>query len=1528
MKKMVHFKLAGLILLSLIGLLPVMAHAVNPIEIKSMEQLQSILSSPQLRSSEVTDLKIVEDGIFVDKLVQVGIGSFRLYGGPLIRDDGYKGVILFVKEGGRIVIENTIDGGNINTENRELIEIQNGGTLSLEKGGVLQKNKGIEHALCISNFGTFNLNGGTITNNTGSSNHVILNMGTANLNTGEIINNESLGSIYSASTGHTFLNSSGVTLTMADATLFVEDGSPINLTSSLRYKITVETIMNKGGVVAVGSGNYRLTESDLTKIFLKNTQHQGLNLKLENNQIVLSEPSSGTGEITTQKELQDAIDKAAGTVNNPTTIQIKGEIKLTKAIEVRNKYVLLTGGTISNAITTDPRTMFYIYSGQLIFQNITIDGGCRPTGYHMACLVNLQGGTLIMNDGAMLTGAGLTSDISAIWIFKGDFIMNGGQIFNNYFYGDLSMASVVSIYDGSFTMNGGQIFDNVGDNFKIVGLFGYSSKVSFMFNGGLIYKNDGGYLPLVAGDFIIDKNSLNQIISNAIEVGEKSVVYFKQKLLFTLTVRFSANWNMPDNFVLARGYAGYQITEDDIKKIKLPSGYILILSNNTLIIKKSGNNGEITDVDGLQAAIDAAPVGSADKPTAITVSQLGVDFTKSIVIKDKHIKITANGGSFRNATTKDICFFDVKSGSLILDYLSLLGAMDRTTTRCCFVKVASGATLNMNKISMEKARSDYEWSMLRISGKCTLKECQIKNSVGGVLIYILSSGNCVIEGGSIMNNTCSDTKTVSSLIYNLGDLDYVSGVYTNNHAISLQSNGNATLRSVEMKNYLSELIKDEGSSIITYRILNIYDSSKIGDDIFLSKDKNGKGCIQIFGSVKKSIHVVIHEPEEGWIVVKGVNYTITKSDLQKFALGSSSAKGWTLVLSSDNTIVLQKEGTSSEIDTQEKLQAAIEASNGTVNAPGTITIAKEILIYRSILIKNKYVKLTGGTLKNAASADLRMFDVSSGYLGLTNITLDGNKKNATGYCTLIEMNGGSCDILEGTKLTNALARGGSDAVVTVARGTLAFKDGSISGNTSDGGDIIWVSGSGNFFMTGGSITGNNNSGRYIMASIEMTYGVMNLSGGSISDNSGNRYGLYVTKPFTLGGNANIEEVIILNRESRILVSSALQNKVTIGFMNTNMSSGTIVASGTGNYKLTEADAKKFVYRYANTYSFSLSENNIVLINLDAANKTFNIKTESYKDGILSVDKVTAKENELVTVTVKPASGKKLYTEMLRYNEVNKLTSTKKENVYTFKMPPANVIISAAFVPELINVLPLDPTPFDPDKDPVPDTGISDLDSLIFILGDKKLPIDIKPKAKPILYDSLPNPIRGAVSEAGGKGDDVIGSLDELISIVSKDANGVILTTKVLYSLPRKISLRIYLPNRLIVSEQLRASGTSNYYILNECEGNVTRIAPTYDPNSNSLTFSTDKLGTFVVMNKNTFTANESITNDDVKISVVDGNILINGLQPGMHYGIYDFSGRLLKSGVYKGEVVSYRPEISGSYIIDYISGSQKVYFSK
>lgn len=531
------------------------------------------------------------------------------------------------------------------------------------------------------------------------------------------------------------------------------------------------------------------------------------------------------------------------------------------------------------------------------------------------------------------------------------------------------------------------------------------------------------------------------------------------------------------------------------------------------------------------------------------------------------------------------------------------------------------------------------------------------------------------------------------------------------------------------------------------------------------------------------------------------------------------------------------------------------------------------------------------------------------------------------------MNGGSCKIMEGTQLKNAYARSGMDAVVTVASGKLTFEGGEIMDNNSNGGDLIWVSGIGNFEMLGGSIQRNKNTGRYIMAGIEMTRGTMNLNAGKLGDNIGNRYGVYVTKDFTLGGNANITEPIILTEGSKIWVSSALKHTVTIGFTKSYMPSGTIVASGSENYKLTNADVNKFAYRYANKYDFKLDGNNIVLSNPSAVDKSYKVTVKRPVNGSLITDKILAKENDWVNITATPHDGYSIY--YVQYcanfpgvlNVPNKITSSSP-NIYSFKMPASDVDISAMFT--IIKVMPfpnIEPSPENPT--PLqPGETIEDIDDLIRELGgdnpDKDSSHELVPDSKkPDLNDE---PISEAIDDAKDEGDDYIDSIEELIDQISKDASGKIIKSKTWYQLPCKVGLRIYLPDRLIVSEELRASGTANYYILNQCEGKVTKIIPTYNPDDNSLIFKTDKLGIFSVMNSNSPLANEVCLDDEVRLYTANGNIVIKGLEPGKPYQIFDISGRILKSGIAESNTVYFRPESEGNYIVRCGEKGQIIHF--
>ncbi len=1187
--------------------------------ISTEEELREALASGPLGS--IKEVKIAEAGIAITENIRVGTGYYNITGGSLYRASGFKGVMLTILKNASVTINNTLDGKNVANSN-PLLDIQEGGSVVLR--GTLQNNEGFEHALVVNNAGTFTLNGGIIRSNKGEANHLIMNFGILYLTEGVMQDNICEGSVSNNSTTvrtvSFYLASRGVRLGEIESHMWADKDAPILLTSELATTLTIHTHSNNGDVIAKGANDYQLTQSDINNIRIVNGQIQGQTVKLEDNQAVLTTESEDDGDIDTEKELQDYLNCADGTEEKPTEIKLDGEIVIEKGLTIEGKFIHFVGGTLVWKGGTAGGSVITIKGGGLSFEGTTINGGNTGTGYRMVSLINIQGGaTVTMGTGSILRGAGLTSDVSAVWIFDGNFIMNGGSIEYNYFYGDISMASVISIYKGHFVMNGGYIQNNVGENFRIIGIFGYTNKEAyFEYAGGTIYKNEGGYIDFNGGYWLCAlPTPSNYTLVGNVSINPNNVIHLTKSLSFKITFIIRTGVTLPDKFALIQGYS-YTITENDLKYIVVPEGYSLVLE--------------------------------------------------------------------------------------------------------------------------------------------------------------------------------------------------------------------------------------------------------------------------------------------------------------------------------DNIIYLVKGGTSSGITTQEELQAAIDNSKGTASSPEFIDLGtNKILIYSSIVINNKYVVLVDGTLVNAATADLRMFDIRSGLLRLAGTVLDGNKSQAHGYCTLIEMNGGKCQIVEDTKLTNALARGGSDAVVTVAKGELEFNLGSITGNDSEGGDIIWVSGNGKFSMNGGTISSNRNVGRYIMASIQMTNGVMGINSGTIGDNSGSLYGLYVTKAFTLKGDANIKEVIILNGDGKILVSSALKHKVTVGHMTLNLPSGTIVASGTNNYQLTQADVKQFAYRTANKYSFSLSGNNIILNNLDAANRSFNIKAEAYQYGTIKASKATAKGNEVITVTVEPKSGYHLQEGSLRYNEVNKLTEGTQANTFTFKMPPSDVVLTAQFIPEKIDILtpvikcdPV-PCPNNPEENLTPDDlYIDDIDELEDYLnglgGDNH---ELTPEISYSDPEGWDGPLSAAVEEGEGNGDDYISSIEELIGYVSKDKDGNVLKTETLKIVPGGCILRVKLPDRLIVSQQLRASGTANYYILRECDEEVTKIIPEYNEVNNTLTFETDKMGTFVVMNGKDPVANENIHAEHIQIKAIDGQLSIQGLEPGERFSIYDMSGKLLHHDVSDGSATIYTPKAEGVYIIaTEHAGSFKVSLTK
>lgn len=1204
----------------------------SPKSVSSLDELINVLQETTLRADEgetdVSDIYIKSD-IEVDKPIEVQKTTpFRIYGYSLVRKFGYAGSILILEDGSDLTLESNIDGKDVTADEPEIV-VNSGAILRISGSEI----KNVLHSKyqmgIVENAGTTQILKGTIDTHSSTQqmtdvySYGLLNTGVLELKDGIIRN---------------WIKDSGQTIVYGNQSLTISGilvgKNPIQIASKLNREI----LLRKGSpmisgsgfkakdIIAQGTSSYTVTSEDAKMIIITPV----LEKQVIDNTIILADDSEE--EIPVIFNLQQKIDNASGTSGNPTTITIpeKG-ITLSAPVTIDGKYVKITGGIIKADFSkTQYLTMFEIKSGYVKFENIKLDGAKSAAANNWCTFIRQSGGECYLNNGAVLTNAlGHHDWYNGILVTGGYCYLNKGASIQLNTYGIGGSVRVEN--NGYFSISDGIMYANEDGNGSNIEndiahpRFGtiYIGSGNMTFYSGEVSHD---YVSIgVAGNLMYGTVAGAKLFTDAIKMFKGGTVTLGAELSGTVNLLFDDK--VADGDIIVRGMDSHQLTASDLACFQLPDGFSLKLVGNTFVLSKAGAAGGITTVDQLQAAIDAAPAGTVDNPTELTITSAGIDFNKTVTIKGKHIKLVGSNVVYSNVLTSNIRMFSVESkGSLTIENATLLGTKTGTNAYCSFLFVDYGSSALLNKVTMQKSLSQLDtWTMLRIYGSCALKDCIISENNGDALILIGSNGNCRIEGGEIQNNSCTDSKYVYNLIRNLGTLDYVSGEYTNNHAISLASYGITTLRSVHIQNYLSTSIKDEGSAILVYSNLNLYNTVTIDDDFFMYKSGSLRGCLNIYGQLKSSLGLVCHDAEDGWVIAKGVNYTLTQADLQKFILAQALAKEYTLK-KVDNTFVL----------------SALKA------------------------------------------------------------------------------------------------------------------------------------------------------------------------------------------------------------------------------------------------------------------------------------KSYNVKTETCQNGKISADKAIAALGEMVTVTATPSSGYKLYKESLSYNKTNKLQSTDKTNIFTFKMPAADALITAEFIPDEVSVAPVDTSKFDPDNDLIPDTGIGNLDSLIAILNPK----EIYPKAQPVPDEDLPGILQDEVTGAERNGDKVIGSLEELIDIVSGNGGG---QSQTYYDLPVKLTIVCYLP-KIQVAGGLRASSEAgSYYILNESKGRISRIVPTYDAESNALIFQTARLGVFTVMRSNSSTAAEEIALDALKIESYNKEIVISNLPVGKPYAIYNAAGQLLDTGTGDGLQIRYRPSLAGIYIVEYKGGAQKVY---
>ncbi len=457
-------------------------------------------------------------------------------GGKLVRASGYKGnstangsnSTLFYVSGGNLVMENiTIDGNKIDAYGPAVYITS--GTVNLNSGAIIQNNynmnsgtTGVYAAGGIYCGGTLNINGGTIRNckttgEVGSNAYAhagggIYLKGTCNMTSGSITGNSASngGGIYLASSGAKLtvsggtisgnkVNSSGAGMgvyysTHYDATSKLVIGGEGNIqdniyldnttagtlcpeiTSTLRYKITLKcSSREEGKILAKGSG-YTLTGVDASKITMADST---LFSKLDkaNNQIILSSTEEAEAE---WQESSGGAWKTGKFTTALANVYSGGTIRLLTDIVFNEKVLVDKTITITSKNTANPYTITRMPAGQ--YGNITLTGSGNLTLTNIIYDGNrdyisgegVNQSLIKVGDGSKDTGVSLT-------------LGNGCTISNGY---KNSGSGVIAVY-GKMTMNSGAVIENceVGGTGGAVWV---SSSGTFTMNGGTIRSCKAG----------------------------------------------------------------------------------------------------------------------------------------------------------------------------------------------------------------------------------------------------------------------------------------------------------------------------------------------------------------------------------------------------------------------------------------------------------------------------------------------------------------------------------------------------------------------------------------------------------------------------------------------------------------------------------------------------------------------------------------------------------------------------------------------------------------------------------------------------------------------------------------------------------------------------------------------------------------------------------------------------------------------------------------------------------------------------
>ena len=322
-----------------------------------------------------------------------------------------------------------------------------------------------------------------------------------------------------------------------------------------------------------------------------------------------------------------------------------------------------------------------------------------------------------------------------------------------------------------------------------------------------------------------------------------------------------------------------------------------------------------------------------------------------------------------------------------------------------------------------------------------------------------------------------------------------------------------------------------------------------------------------------------------------------------------------------NVLAANAGSTSSDViwNDGDTVSSNITISGGTVADPTTITVNGTVTMNGSLHISG-HVRITGsGKLVRSRSYNGALIEVGNGgALTLDNITISGNDYSGPFKAIVVDA-GGKLTINEGAVLSGH-KNSGSEGSVIHSSGSVVMNGGVIEKNSVSGYGNIYLDGSSDnhatFTMNGGMIRNNQMTGegsygggafyvRHATLTINSgmisghstntrggaiyctSYGTVYLNGGTITDNTTTKEGdavFYSSRQGTaaqlfIGGEPYISSSIYLDSYQATkypYITSSIKQTLTLEV--DAYSEGRVIAQGTQEYLLTEADLAKVVLK--------------------------------------------------------------------------------------------------------------------------------------------------------------------------------------------------------------------------------------------------------------------------------------------------------------------------------------------------------------